>query len=112
MIINAFAIGRDDATWDQAEKFMPERFLNSSVDFRGHDFALIPFGSGRRICPGIQFAMNTVELALANILHKFDWALHGVDEGAGGDLDTVPECTGLSVHRKFPLFAVATPYFC
>ncbi|EEF51896.1 cytochrome P450 736A117 [Ricinus communis] len=107
-IINAWAIGRDPAVWDRAEEFWPERFLNSSVDYRGHDFQLLPFGGGRRICPGIQFATSLEELALANLLHKFDWALpDGVKED---DLD-MTESVGLTVHRKFPLLAVATPHF-
>ncbi|XP_002511297.2 cytochrome P450 736A117 [Ricinus communis] len=109
VIVNAFAIGRDPELWERAEEFWPDRFLNSSIDFKGQDFELIPFGSGRRICPGVQFAMSTDELALANLLYKFDWALHGVAKGE--NLDTA-ECTGLTIHRKFPLFAVATPYDC
>ncbi|XP_050223172.1 cytochrome P450 736A117-like [Mercurialis annua] len=107
VIINAFAIGRDPALWDQAEEFRPDRFLNSSIDFRGHDFELIPFGSGRRICPGIQFAMITDELALANLLFKFDWTLHGVAKRE--DLDTT-ESTGIAIHKRNPLLVVATPY--
>ncbi|KDP31009.1 hypothetical protein JCGZ_11385 [Jatropha curcas] len=107
VIINSWAIGRDPALWDRPEEFWPERFLKNRIDFRGQDFELIPFGAGRRICPGIQFAMSTDELALANLLYKFDWALHGLERGE--DLD-VAECTGLTIHRKFPLLAVATPY--
>ncbi|XP_050223165.1 cytochrome P450 736A117-like [Mercurialis annua] len=107
VLINAFAIGRDAASWDQAEEFRPDRFLNSSIDFRGHDFELIPFGSGRRICPGIHFATITYELVLANLLYKFDWTLHGVAKGE--DLDTT-ESTGISIHKRNPLFVVATPH--
>ncbi|KAJ6375459.1 hypothetical protein OIU77_000443 [Salix suchowensis] len=66
VMINAWAIGRDPTTWDQPKEYRPERFLNSSVDFRGNDFQLIPFGAGRRGCPGISFAMAANELVLAN----------------------------------------------
>ncbi|XP_048330618.1 cytochrome P450 736A117 [Ziziphus jujuba] len=55
--INAWAIGRDPISWERPEEFDPDRFLRSDVDYKGHDFRLIPSGSGRRVCPGIQFAM-------------------------------------------------------
>lgn len=103
VIINAWGIGRDPALWDRSEEFWPERFLNTNIDYKGHHFELIPFGAGRRICPGIAFAMSADELALANVLHKFDWGL------TGEELD-ITESTGLTIHRKFPLLAVATPY--
>ncbi|KAG7951896.1 hypothetical protein I3843_12G032100 [Carya illinoinensis] len=103
--INAWAIGRDPALWDEPEEFRPERFLNSSVDFRGHDFQLIPFGAGRRGCPGITFAMATNELVLANLVQEFDWALPG---GACLEDLNMTQCTGLAIHRKVPLFAIAS----
>ncbi|KAL8118415.1 cytochrome P450 736A117-like isoform X2 [Apium graveolens] len=107
VIVNAWAIGRDPTIWDEPDEFRPERFLNSTVDIRGHDFQLIPFGAGRRSCPGISFAMVTNELALANLLHKFDWELpNGMK---GGNLD-MTETTGLAIHKKEPLLAVAIPY--
>ncbi|XP_057950921.1 cytochrome P450 736A117-like [Malania oleifera] len=105
-IINAWAIGRDPAFWDEPEEFWPERFLNNSVDFRGQDFQLIPFGAGRRGCPGTSFAMATIEIVLANIVCLFDWALPG---GARGEDLDMTESSGISIHRKVPLLAVATP---
>lgn len=106
VITNAWAIGRDPGMWAQPEEFRPERFLNSPVDFKGHDFQLIPFGAGRRGCPGIFFAVATIELVLANLLNKFDWEL---PNGAKGEDLDMSECTGLTIHRKIPLLAVATP---
>ncbi|XP_057952197.1 cytochrome P450 736A117-like [Malania oleifera] len=106
-IINAWAIGRDPAFWDEPEEFRPERFLNSSMDFRGQDFQLIPFGAGRRGCPGTSFAMATNEIVLANIVCLFDWALPG---GARGEDLDMTENSGITVHRKVPLLAVATPH--
>lgn len=107
VITNAFAIGRDPASWDEPDEFRPERFLNSCIDFRGHDFQLLPFGAGRRGCPGLSFAMATNEFVLATLLHNFDWKLPDGTKGEDVDMN---ECTGLTIHRKVPLLAVATPY--
>lgn len=109
VIINAWAIGRDPTSWDEPDEFRPERFLNSTIDYRGHDFQLIPFGAGRRGCPGISFAMSNYEYVLANLLHKFDWQL---PNGMKGDELNMDEGTGLTCHRKVPLLVVATPFSC
>ncbi|CAL5444672.1 unnamed protein product [Camellia sinensis] len=85
VIVNAWAIARDPFSWEDPEEFRPERFLNSSIDFKGHDFEFIPFGAGRRGCPGTLFAMNVDELALASVVHKFDLSLP--DGSSGQDLD-------------------------
>lgn len=106
IITNAWAIGRDPKVWDDPNEFRPERFLECTIDFRGHDFELVPFGSGRRGCPGISFAMTTNEYMLANLLHKFDWELpNGVKED---DLD-MSEQQDLITRRKVPLLVIAKP---
>ncbi|KAL6005374.1 hypothetical protein ACLOJK_005940 [Asimina triloba] len=71
--INAFAIGRNPESWKNPEKFFPERFMNRSINYQGHDFKLIPFGAGWRTCPRIQFGTTTVDLAVANLLYSFNW---------------------------------------
>ncbi|XP_059645441.1 cytochrome P450 736A117-like [Cornus florida] len=109
VMINAWAIGRDPMSWVEPEEFQPERFLNSSIDFRGQDFELIPFGAGRRGCPGTSFAMATNEFVLANLLHKFNWTLPG---GAKGEHLDMTECSGGTIRRRIPLLAVATPCSC
>ncbi|GMY15350.1 cytochrome P450 CYP736A12-like [Fagus crenata] len=76
LIINFWAIGRDPNVWsDNVEEFYPERFLNSNIELMGHNFELIPFGSGRRGCPGIQLGLTTIKYVLAQLLHCFDWVL-------------------------------------
>lgn len=112
VMINAFALGRDPKRWDEPEKFLPRRFLSNgssaSVDFRGQDFQLIPFGAGRRGCPGISFAMSVIELALANLLNRFDWALpEGMETK---DID-MQEGYGISAYRKNELVLTATPHY-
>ncbi|XP_044486210.1 cytochrome P450 736A117-like isoform X3 [Mangifera indica] len=108
VITNAWAIGRDPASWDKPDDFSPERFLNNSIDFKGHDFQLIPFGAGRRGCPGTLFAMVIIEIVLANLVHKFDWSL---PVGTKPEDLNMTEFTGLTAHRMVPLHAVATPTF-
>ncbi|KAG7560090.1 Cytochrome P450 [Arabidopsis thaliana x Arabidopsis arenosa] len=107
VMINAWAIGREAATWGpDAEEFTPERHLNSLVDFRGQDFELIPFGAGRRICPAISFAVALNEEVLANLVHRFDWRLP--DESTEDQTSVVAESTGVAIHRMFPLYAIAS----
>ncbi|XP_051123366.1 cytochrome P450 736A117-like [Andrographis paniculata] len=103
VMFNLWAICRDPACWDEPKKFRPERFLNSSLEYNGMDFHFIPFGAGRRICPGVYFATASVEHVLANLMDKFDWKLP--DGARGEDLD-IQEKPGLAVGRKNPLIVV------
>ncbi|XP_026459978.1 cytochrome P450 71A1-like [Papaver somniferum] len=106
VFINVWAIHRDPNVWDDAEEFRPERFINNPVDFKGQDFQFIPFGSGRRGCPGISFAIAVVEFALANLLYHFNWELPA-DGEKGEELD-MTEQFGLIVSKKTPLCLVPT----
>ncbi|KAL6140030.1 hypothetical protein ACLB2K_058331 [Fragaria x ananassa] len=107
VIVNAWAIGRDPNHWTESETFNPERFLDSSIDYQGTNFDFIPFGAGRRICPGILFGLANVELPLAMLLYHFDWKLPNrmKDE----DLDMTEEF-GAVVRRKHDLHLIPTPY--
>lgn len=103
VFINAWAIGRDPSAWTNPEKFIPERFQGSSIDVRGRDFQLIPFGSGRRGCPGIQLALTVVRLVLAQLVHCFNWEL------PNGMLPTeldMTEVFGLTTPRAKHLVAI------
>ncbi|CAN0878472.1 Desmethyl-deoxy-podophyllotoxin synthase, partial [Linum grandiflorum] len=107
VIVNAWAIGRDPNYWSEPDEFKPERFLESCVDYKGHDFQLIPFGAGRRICPGMQYGVAVVELLLANLLYHFNWKLPG--EMKPENLDMVEEF-GAGVTRKNSLLLIPVPY--
>nr|AYM55611.1 cytochrome p450 [Croton stellatopilosus] len=102
--INAFAIGRDPDVWEKPLEFNPDRFMNSEIDMIGQNFELIPFGAGRRICPGIIMGIANLELSLANLLYKFNWEMPARMKREDIDLDRV--LPGLAVHKKDHLFLV------
>ncbi|GLJ34168.1 hypothetical protein SUGI_0686860 [Cryptomeria japonica] len=101
LIINAWAIARDPTVWEDAEEFKPERFMGSKTfDYQGQEFDMLPFGAGRRRCPGGHMAMGQMSLIIAQLWHCFDWRV----EGNAADLDMTEEF-GATVPRKFNLFA-------
>jgi cytochrome P450 len=103
VLVSVWTIGRDPELWDAPEEFMPERFLGSRLDVKGQDYELLPFGSGRRMCPGYSLGLKVIQVSLANLLHGFEWKLpHGVELN-------MEEIFGLSTPRKFPLEAVVEP---
>ncbi|KAK9726676.1 hypothetical protein RND81_05G229900 [Saponaria officinalis] len=106
VFVNAKAISTDPNVWDNPNKFDPDRFVDSLIDYRGHDFELIPFGVGRRGCPGMNFATLLVEIALANLLYCFDWTL---PKGMTRDDVNMDEAIGVTVRKKEPLLLLATP---
>ncbi|XVF52081.1 hypothetical protein PTKIN_Ptkin04bG0236300 [Pterospermum kingtungense] len=102
VLVNAWAIGRDPKYWNDPFSFSPGRFLDSSLDYRGRDFEYIPFGAGRRICPGLPLAVRMVHLMLASMVHSFDWKLpHGIKPE---DLD-MQEQFGTTLKKAIPLCA-------
>ncbi|CAL5368738.1 unnamed protein product [Camellia sinensis] len=103
--INVWAIGRDPNAWTEPEKFLPERFEGSSIDLRGRDFQLLPFGAGRRGCPGLQMGLVVVRLVVAQLVHCFDWELP--DNMSPEDLD-MTEVFGLVTARAKHLLAIPT----
>uniref|UniRef100_A0A7N1A5V2 Cytochrome P450 n=1 Tax=Kalanchoe fedtschenkoi TaxID=63787 RepID=A0A7N1A5V2_KALFE len=104
VIVNAWAIGRDSTTWDDPECFKPERFLGSNVNFLGGNFELIPFGGGRRICPGLPLTIKMQHLMLGSLINCFDWKL----EDGPGDMD-MDDMFGITLQKNQPLKAVPLP---
>ncbi|CAI9108609.1 OLC1v1008255C1 [Oldenlandia corymbosa var. corymbosa] len=102
---NIFAIGRSSSLWENSDDFQPERFLDTSIDVKGQHFELLTFGYGRRSCPGIAFALAVAEVALANLILRFDFALPGGANMEDLDMDEVPSSV---VRRKNPLILEAT----
>nr|XP_025876175.1 geraniol 8-hydroxylase-like [Oryza sativa Japonica Group] len=106
VLVNTWTISRDPSLWDSPEEFRPERFVGSEIDVKGRDFELLPFGTGRRMCPGYSLGLKVIQLALANLLHAFSWNLP--DGIAAGEL-SMEEIFGLTMPRKIPLLAVVKP---
>lgn len=77
------------------------------MDFIGNNFEFLPFGSGRRVCPGMSFGLANVYWPLAQLLYHFDWKLPNGMEPS--DLDLI-ESDGITVSRKNDLYLIATPY--
>ncbi|XP_016719075.2 cytochrome P450 83B1-like [Gossypium hirsutum] len=102
--VNTWAIGKDPETWENPEEFYPERFIGSPTDYKGQHFELIPFGAGRRACPGMHMGVAVVELALANLLYKFDWEMPIAMTKEDIDFGVKP---GITARKKYPLILVA-----
>ncbi|ESR38797.1 hypothetical protein CICLE_v10025382mg [Citrus x clementina] len=104
VMINAWAIGRDPTAWEDPDTFRPSRFLKEGVpDFKGNNFEFIPFGSGRRSCPGMQLGLYALELAVVHLLHCFKWDLP--DGMKPSELD-MSDVFGLTAPRASRLIAV------
>ncbi|CAN6372598.1 unnamed protein product [Urochloa humidicola] len=107
IMTNVWAISRDPKYWRDPDSFIPERFEGEgALDFEGSDFNFTPFGSGRRICPGIDFSEANIQIALASLLYHFDWKLPpGVKEE---DID-MTESFGVTAKRKAELLLHPIP---
>ncbi|GLT39208.1 hypothetical protein SLA2020_134140 [Shorea laevis] len=104
VMINAWAIGRDKNSWEDPDTFKPSRFLRDGVpDFKGSNFEFIPFGSGRRSCPGMQLGLYSLDLAVAHLLHCFTWELPDGMKPTELDMNDV---FGLTAPRASRLIAI------
>ncbi|XP_076944921.1 cytochrome P450 76T24-like [Bidens hawaiensis] len=100
ILVNVWAMSRDPKYWENPLSFMPERFLKTEVDYKGQHFQFLPFGSGRRMCPGIPLAHRVVSLMGASFIYHFDWKLTHARE----DMD-MNDIFGLTLLRATPLVA-------
>ncbi|GFP93254.1 cytochrome p450 98a2 [Phtheirospermum japonicum] len=102
--VNVWAVARDPEVWNNPSEFRPERFLEEDVDMKGHDYRLLPFGAGRRVCPGAQLGINLVTSMIGHLLHHFDWAAPSTQQ----EID-MGENPGLVTYMRTPLEAIPTP---
>lgn len=114
LFVNVWAIGRDPNHWETPLEFRPERFVISegerekgkAVDVRGQHFHMLPFGSGRRQCPGISLALQLVHTTLGAMIQCFEWRVNG----GNGSVD-MEEGPGITLPRANPLICVPVPRF-
>ncbi|KAL8235757.1 hypothetical protein R6Q59_016838 [Mikania micrantha] len=100
ILCNVWAMGRDEKVWSHPETFMPERFLEVNVSYKGQNFELIPFGVGRRICPGLNIAHRMLHIMLGSLIYNFDWRLEGNMKPQDMDMR---EKFGLTLQKSVPL---------
>ncbi|XP_059625461.1 probable (S)-N-methylcoclaurine 3'-hydroxylase isozyme 2 [Cornus florida] len=100
VLVNMWAIARDPIVWDDPLSFKPERFLKSGYDYKGINFEYVPFGSGRRMCPGAPLASRVIPLMVASLVHHFDWILPGNIKASEIDMNEIFDFTML---KKEPL---------
>jgi cytochrome P450 len=107
LITNLWKIHTDASIWPDPLKFKPERFLTThkDIDAKGQHFELLPFGSGRRICPGISFGLHMIHLTLANFLHFFE-----ISNGSSEPVD-MTENLGMTNEKATPLEILVKPHF-
>ncbi|KAH7852308.1 hypothetical protein Vadar_023200 [Vaccinium darrowii] len=103
VLVNVWAIARDPGIWRNPTMFMPERFLESKIDVRGQDFELIPFGAGRRICPGLPLALRMVTVVLGSLINSFEWKLEG---GIEPEELNMEDKIGFTLQKAQPLRAI------
>ncbi|GMJ08479.1 cytochrome P450, family 82, subfamily C, polypeptide 4 [Hibiscus trionum] len=105
LVLNLWKLHRDPSIWQKPLDFLPDRFVkdHANLDVRGQDYELLPFGSGRRVCPGITYALQFLHLALARLLHGFEL---GTVSDKSIDMSESP---GMAVPKATPLEVTLTP---
>ncbi|CAK8571282.1 unnamed protein product [Lathyrus sativus] len=90
VLVNEWAMGRNPSIWDNPNTFFPERFLGSEINFKGQNFQLTPFGSGRRMCPGMPLAERMLHTMLGSMINSFDWKKKNGDRDIDQPLRAIP----------------------
>ena len=105
LVVNIWKLQRDASVWPEPLEFKPERFMGTHmhVDVKGQDFELIPFGAGRRACPGTTLALQVLHLVLANFLHGFE-----ISSPTSAPID-MSESIGLTNMKSTPLEVLLKP---
>ncbi|KAL2893557.1 Cytochrome P450 76AD1 [Bienertia sinuspersici] len=106
IFVNLWAISRDPNQWENPNVFSPERFMEREIDMKGQDFGLIPFGAGRRMCPGDVFAIRMLNLMLGSLLHGFNWK---VENGLRPEAIDMNDKFGVTIQKAQPLRIIPTP---
>ncbi|GMH29811.1 hypothetical protein Nepgr_031654 [Nepenthes gracilis] len=104
VLVNVWAMGREESMWEAANSFIPKRFMKSNIDVKGGNFELLPFGAGRRICPGMPLANRMVPYMLGSLIHSFNWKLE--DGIVRMNMD---DKFGFRVIKALPLCAIPFP---
>lgn len=101
LLVNVWALQNDPRTWDSPEEFKPERFEGKEMNSRNvkEGLTMMPFGSGRRRCPGENLALRIMGLALASMIQCFDW------ERVNEELVDMKESNGVTAPKAHPLMA-------
>ncbi|XLT35016.1 cytochrome P450 CYP82J17 [Arachis hypogaea] len=104
VFLNVWKLHRDPSIWSEPEKFSPERFINGDGEVdEGHHFEYLPFGLGRRACPGFTLATQVILITVARLLQGFDFHLF-MDEPVD-----MREGFGLTLLKLNPLQICLTP---
>ncbi|XP_042507623.1 cytochrome P450 81Q32-like [Macadamia integrifolia] len=101
LLVNAWAVHRDPKIWFESTSFKPERF--EGIEGEREGFKFIPFGLGRRMCPGAGMGIRVVSLALGALLQCFEWGRVGPEKV---DMSEDP---GLTIPKAKPLEAMYMP---
>ena len=101
LLVNSWTLHRDPKLWDDPTSFKPERFEGGE---RGETYKLLPFGTGRRACPGSGLANKVVGLTLGSLIQCYEW------ERISEKKVDMMEGKGLTMPKMEPLEAICRAY--
>ncbi|KAJ9174449.1 hypothetical protein P3X46_013090 [Hevea brasiliensis] len=108
VVINAYSIMRDPNFWEDPNEFYPERFLqeqdNNQKEIKRQNFSFLPFGGGRRLCPGSHLAFSIIPITIASMVQCFDWKFAG--KGDGDNKVDMQAKAGMSLCLANPLLCL------